>query len=80
LFWAQWCYCAQNKPHFDEAGQSRDERFVTVDISDEDSPLWDEWDVRKVPTVVRFEDGEEADRVSGVLGETDLEEMLAALE
>lgn len=81
LFWAQWCgYCARFKPHFDEAGESRDERFVTVDISSESSPLWDEWGVAKVPTVVLLEDGGEVDRVSGVLGEKHLDRILAAID
>ena len=67
VFVADWCgYCRRFLPHFKQMQQG----FV-VDISDEEDPLWDHYEIQVVPTVIVFEDGEPLRKWAGVLGEKD---------
>ncbi len=78
LFWATWCgYCSRFKPHFEDAADGSSLRFLSVDVSDESSPAWDDYGVTVVPTVVLFEDGEEVDRIEGILGADHLDALLS---
>ena len=44
------------------------EKVIHVLLDDFDSPLWDEYDIPAVPTVVLFEDGKVCKRLNGQLG------------
>ena len=82
LFTTSWCpFCRRFKPRFVEAATKADVRCVMAYIDDWDNPLWDEYRVDVVPTLVRFEEGKPAYRRDGILGQGlgqhDLEEVIA---
>jgi thioredoxin 2 len=68
-FWASWCGpCLAMAPAFEQAAaQLRDEvRFAKLDT--EEAPrLAARFGIRSIPTLVRFENAREADRISGAM-------------
>ena len=80
LFYATWCgYCARIKPTFETISKNDNREFVLVDISNEDSPLWDEFEIEVVPTIIQFKNGIPGKRISGVLTAEHLKKFLAGL-
>ncbi len=82
LFTAQWCgFCLRFLPTFRRA-QAEGVRFVEVDISDYDDPLWDVYRIEVVPTLIVFHQGKVAARADGRymrgLDDADMERMLQA--
>jgi len=83
LFYAEWCpYCIEFKPSF-EAVRLKGFELAFADISDEDNPLWDDFEIKVVPTLIAFKEGKTLWRKDGVLSQglrtEDLEDMVAAL-
>lgn len=81
LFFAQWCpFCRAFKSVFESLALSSDEDFTTVDISHEESPVWERYDIEIVPTLIVFSQGETIARRDGKphigLSETDLRELI----
>jgi len=69
LFAASWCpFCRQFRPIFESVLGAKGIRWRSVDMSDLESPLWDTFDVRVVPTVIVFKEGRAVFRSDGVLG------------
>jgi thiol-disulfide isomerase/thioredoxin len=70
LFYSAWCpYCVRFVPTFDKTVATMDfERVIHVLLDDYDSPLWDEYDIPAVPTIILFEDGKVSKRLDGRLG------------
>jgi len=69
LFHASWCgFCTRFRPQFEARARETGDRFVKVDISDEECPLWDDLGIKVVPTVIIFSGGKEMHRESGMLG------------
>ncbi len=84
VFYAEWCpFCVSFLPEF---RQIKSEKFVTaeVDLSDWDNPLWEEYKIDVVPTLVGFRDGKEFARLDGRRGlglnSRDIEEIRHKLE
>lgn len=78
LFYADWCgYCARFKPIFTERAKNLKGNYYTVNISDEENPLWDKYDIKVVPTIMLFRDGRICDRLSGGLQEKELMNFMA---
>ena len=70
LFYDSRCpYCAPFVPFFDQqiAGFSAG-TVLHVLLDDYDNPLWDDYDIGAVPTIVLFEDGKVRSRLDGRLG------------
>ena len=44
------------------------DRILHVLLDDYDNPLWDDYDVAAVPTVIVFEEGKVSSRLDGRLG------------
>lgn len=64
LFHATWCpYCRSFAPIFAEAGASATD-WVPVEavVDDDDNPLWEEYGLDVVPTLILFEGGRPARR------------------
>ena len=75
LFCADWCgYCHRFLPHFRKVPGG-----IAVDVSDEDLPLWDEHDLRVVPTVILFEDRVPKRQWAGVLAAHHVDQIRDAL-
>ena len=82
MFTTSWCpFCRRFKPKFVDAVTKSDVRSVIAYIDDWENPLWDEYKVDAVPTLVLFEKGKPVYRRDGVpgrgLGERDLEDAIA---
>jgi thioredoxin 1 len=86
LFYATWCpYCMRFVPVFDGRMEELGvKEVVHVILDDDDNPLWVEYDVPAVPTVIYFENGKVSKRLNGRLGsglkEAQFEEWLSQLK
>ena len=82
MFTTTWCpFCRRFKPKFLESASKADVRCVIAYIDDWENPLWDEYKVDVVPTLVLFENGKPVYRRDGVLGrglgERDIADILS---
>ena len=70
LFYASWCpFCRSFLSVFDRhAAKKGGNLAIRVKVDDYDNPLWDEYRIEAVPTVILFEDGEVCIRLDGRLG------------
>jgi thioredoxin 1 len=72
LFYASWCpYCLSFVSVFDKKVinfNSGSKRVIHVLINDYDNPLWDDYDIEAVPSVMFFEKGKVSKRLDGKLG------------
>ena len=60
LFYASWCpFCRSFLPVFDHCSKQDFGLILYVNVDDYDSPLWDEYSVEEVPTVIFFKEGKE---------------------
>jgi thioredoxin 1 len=71
LFYASWCpYCRSFLPIFDKAVVKFDFASVLrVNVDDYDNPLWDDYCIGVVPTVILFNEGKVCRRLDGIFGE-----------
>jgi thioredoxin 1 len=68
-FLAGWCpFCREFKPELARLASRDGLSVLVVDLSDEDSPLWDRFRIRVVPTVIVFREGRPALRRDGRSG------------
>jgi thioredoxin 1 len=70
LFYASWCpYCMRFVPIFEEKTANSDKtNVIHVLLDDYDNPLWDDYSIGAVPTVILFENGAVCSRLDGRLG------------
>ncbi len=69
MFTTSWCpFCRRFKSKFVEAAVKVHVRSAMVYIDDWENPLWDEYRVDIVPTLVVFDRGKPVYRRDGVLG------------
>lgn len=70
LFYASWCpYCRRFLPVFDQTVSNRSFNLVLrVRVDDYDNPLWEEYSIEVVPTVLLFEEGKVCRRLGGRFG------------
>ena len=70
LFYASWCpYCRIFLPVFDKNVSNRRFNLVLrVKVDDYDNPLWDEYSIKAVPTIIFFDEGQVSRRLDGRLG------------
>jgi thiol-disulfide isomerase/thioredoxin len=86
LFYANWCpFCKNSLTLFEATMRSRaDPIGALVDISDTENRLWETFDVKIVPTLVGFKDGEPTVRKNGIPGRgldsTELENAVSELQ
>ncbi len=85
-FYAEWCPFGRSfVTLFKKAMEhQKDPLGALVDISDTDDPLWETFEVKIVPTLVGFRNGEAVVRRDGVagvgLGVSELEEALRIMK
>lgn len=81
-FHATWCpFCRSFKPSYDRAApQVKGWEALECIIDDESNPIWTEYRINAVPTVLFFEDGKVTRRLDARLGrglsEKDLQNAL----
>lgn len=70
LFYAGWCpFCTSFLTLFETAMKEKpDPLGALVDISSTDDPLWETFDVKIVPTLIGFTNGQVIAREDGVAG------------
>jgi thioredoxin-like negative regulator of GroEL len=70
VFISSWCpYCQSFSRTFNQnIAPYKFDLILRVNMDDYDSPLWDEYDVEAVPTLILFEDGEIKDRLDAGSG------------
>ena len=70
LFYSCWCpYCIRFLPIFNKKIVASEKNIVVeVLLDDFNNPLWDDYSVDAVPTVILFEDGRVCSRLDGRLG------------
>ncbi|MFQ6010698.1 MAG: thioredoxin family protein [Nitrososphaerales archaeon] len=67
-FVASWCgSCSRFIPTLDAECKERGLDYVITDISDDDDPIWDRFEINVVPTVLVFRDGKIVARQDGAL-------------
>ncbi len=69
LFFATWCpFCTRFYSQFESALKGKGVQWAEADISDDEDPLWETFDINVVPTIIVFKDGELVFRRDGTLG------------
>ena len=70
VFYAAWCpFCRSFLTIFEKTMKDRNDPLAAlIDISDVNSPLWDTFQVKIVPTLVGFKNGATVVRKDGVAG------------
>ncbi len=81
LVHATWCpYCRAYRPVFEKATQGSDLEVIEAVVDDEENPIWSDYQVDIVPTVLFFEDGKVTRRLDGRPGVgLTKDELVAAL-
>lgn len=80
MFYATYCaYSRRFAPIFEQYSRDPHYTFAKADITDDDNPLWDKYDIPAVPTVIAFKNGLEAGRRIAVPGFGLKEEDFTAL-
>lgn len=81
-FWATWCGpCQSFAPAFEQVAREKAEqvRFVKVDIEDQQL-LASQYQIRSVPTLMVFKNGERVDVLNGALPKNQFSEWLSQYE
>ena len=70
LFYASWCpFCRKFLPIFDKQSSKQDVNLVLrVKVNDYDNPLWADYSIEAVPTVVLFNEGKIWRKLDGRFG------------
>ncbi|MFB6117467.1 thioredoxin family protein [Halosegnis sp.] len=75
-FHADWCGpCEMQEPILEALAAERDVAVATVDV-DRNQPLASAYDVRGIPALIIFADGEPVERLTGVQQRTTLDRLL----
>ena len=81
-FWAPWCPpCRAIAPVIEQLADEFEGRVKVAKVDvDENEPLATRYSIGSIPTLVFFRDGQEVDRVQGVVPRAKLVEKLIELE
>jgi len=68
-FWAVWCGpCKALTPVLEEIAEESEGKFKIAKVNIDDcSQLATSWDVMNIPTMILFKDGQEIDRLVGLM-------------
>ena len=77
-FWAAWCGpCKAMAPAFEQAAREQRARVRLAKVdTDAEHALAARFGIRSIPTLIKFRDGREVDRVSGALDARNLRAWL----
>lgn len=73
-FWASWCMpCRMVSPILDELATERPDQVVVAKLNvDENPSVAAQYGVMSIPTIIRFERGQEVSRVVGAMPKAEL--------
>lgn len=76
-FWAPWCGpCKRISPILDEFSDNREDvRFVKLNVDDNPATAMN-YSVQSIPTIIRFEGGEQTQKAVGALPKPQLSAQL----
>ena len=79
-FWAEWCGpCRMIAPVLEELAEDSDGDVTLMKVNvDENSALAARYDIRSIPTILFFKDGEVVERVVGAVPRAVLEKVVTA--
>jgi thioredoxin 1 len=79
-FWAEWCGpCRMIAPVLEEIAKDSDGDVTLMKVNvDENSALAARYDIRSIPTILFFKDGEIVDRVVGAASKTKFQSIVDA--
>lgn len=77
-FWAPWCMpCKMVSPILDEIAEERQGALTVAKVNlDENPALASQYGVMSIPTVIRFQDGQEVSRVVGAMPKAEITRRL----
>ena len=77
-FWAPWCGpCVAMAPVLEELAVSYADKLKIVKFNVDDNPLTpSNFEIRSIPTLILFKDGNVADQIIGRVAKTALEESI----
>jgi thiol-disulfide isomerase/thioredoxin len=68
VFYASYCpFCKDFSKIFEKA-RNLQFLFSKADITDDDNPLWEKYEIKVVPTVIVFKGRKDIARLDGILG------------
>jgi thiol-disulfide isomerase/thioredoxin len=59
FLYAEWCPFSRNAFHNLDSLRPSSCKIFRIDLSDEDNPLWNSLKIRRIPTLIVFDDGKE---------------------
>ena len=76
-FWAPWCApCRRISPILEEMSDNRDDvRFVKINVDDNPSTAMN-YSISSIPTILRFEGGQQTQKAVGALPKNQLSSQL----
>ena len=79
-FWAPWCGpCKSFAPHFQNVSDQLAEDFIFVKVNTEEHPLaGDLFKIRGIPTIAKFQNGIEKNRISGAMPSEQFKQWVSA--
>ncbi|MDE1825857.1 MAG: thioredoxin family protein [Candidatus Micrarchaeota archaeon] len=85
LFFADWCpFCRKFRPIFKRYESSSGLWFAEAKINEDSNPMWDEFKIDYIPTVIAFKSGKIIARKDAVpkvgLSEEDLKGIIAKVK
>lgn len=77
-FWSERCsYCRRLAPILEELAGEYQGRVVFGMANMEENPsLWDDYDIRAVPTLILFKNGTAVEKISGLIPKSDLKVLI----
>ena len=75
LFFGDWCVdCRLFRPVWESWSKRQKDTILMVEVL-RGGPEWEEWQIEEIPTVARFDQGEEKARVAGMISKDDLDQL-----
>ena len=80
-FWAPWCGpCHQMAPSLEAFAQANTGKVKVFKLdSDENPKTAEKYEIRSIPTIIFFQNGEPVSRTAGTMSETTLQRTLDSL-
>jgi len=80
-FWAPWCGpCHTMAPVLEAFAEANTGKVTVFKLDSEDNPkMSEQYDIRSIPTLIFFKDGEPVETLVGARGRSALQEKLDAL-